>query len=97
MLALDKTMSTFDKRDWKKGQFLYMYRRVSIFSGSSSINSLKLEPTPYQPGNITRLCDQEKTQGIARKPPISVMVLRAAGREPILKLEIALIGLDSKK
>ena len=25
------------------------------------------------------------------------MVLRAAGREPILKLEIALIGLDSKE
>ena len=68
-----------------------------MFSGSASINSLKLDPTPYQPGNITRLCDHEKTQGMARKPPISLMVLRAAGREPILKLEMALIGLDSKK
>ena len=28
----------------------------------------------------------------SRKPPISVIVLRAAGREPMLKLEIALIG-----
>ena len=46
---------------------------------------------------MTRLCDHENTQGIARRPPISVIVLRAAGREPILKLEIALIGLDSKK
>ena len=42
-------------------------------------------------------CDMLLENQNTRKPPISVMVLRAAGREPILKLEIALIGLDSKK
>ena len=45
---------------------------------------MKLEnavPTPYHPGSIILLCDQENTQGIALKPPISVIFLRDAGRE----------------
>ena len=46
---------------------------------------------------MIRFCDHENTHGIARKPLISVMVLRAAGREPIFKLEISLIGLAAKK
>ena len=58
---------------------------------------LKAEPTPYHPGNMMRLCDHENTQGIARRPEISVIVLRAAGREPMFKLDTSLIGVASKK
>ena len=41
-------------------------------------------PTPYQPGSMIRACDQQKTQGIARRSSIRSDFVRLAGREPIL-------------
>src|SRR6185312_10577524 len=55
------------------------------------------EPKPYQPGSITRACDQENTQGMARKSSIRSERVREAGRLPMLRLEISLIGVDSRK
>src|SRR5574344_2590590 len=97
MFDFERTISTFERREWKNGHLSYMCCNFAKLPSSASIKCLKAEPTPYQPGNITRLCDHENTHGIARRPEISVMVLRAAGREPIFKLETSLIGLASKK
>ena len=38
-------------------------------------------PAPYQDGNPMRVCTQAKTQGIARRSPMSPRGERAAGRE----------------
>ena len=54
---------------------------------SALIKFAKAGPTPYQPGNMILLCDQENTQGIALKPEKSVKFFLEAGREPIFKLE----------
>ena len=52
---------------------------------------------PYQPGSITRHCDQLNTQGIARRSSILPVCLRADGREPMLSVEISLITVDARK
>ena len=97
MSDFDITMSTFDSNDVKNGQFLYILRNFSIFSLSLLMKFENAVPTPYQPGSMILLCDHENTQGMALKPPISVIFLRDAGRDPIFKLEISLIGVASKK
>ena len=49
-------------------------------------------PTPYQLVKFTRDCVQEKTHGIARKSLIAAVVLRRAGRDPMLSVSTWLIG-----
>src|SRR5699024_297845 len=94
---LDKTISTLESREWKNGQPWYIFCNSFKLAGSASMNDLTPEPTPYQPGNITRLCDQEKTQGMALKPEKSVSFFLEAGRDPTLRPEISLIGVAWKK
>ena len=97
MFDLDNTISTFASNELKNGQPLYISCNSFKLAGSASMKCLKAEPTPYQPGNIILLCDQENTQGIALKPEKSVNFFLEAGREPIFKLEISLIGVAWKK
>ena len=54
-------------------------------------------PKPNQPGSISRHCDHENTQGIARRSSIAVVFLREAGRLPILSSAISLMTVDSQK
>ena len=51
------------------------------------------EPKPYHPGSITRDCDQENTQGIARSPWMLRLACREAGRLAMLRSESSLTGL----
>ena len=97
MSDFDITISTFESNDVKNGHSLYILRSFSIFPLSLFIKFENAVPTPYQPGSIILLCDHENTHGIALKPPISVIFLRDAGREPMFRLEISLIGVASKK
>ena len=55
------------------------------------------EPKPNQPGSMTRACDQENTQGMARKSSMRPDLVRDAGRLPIFKSEISGSGVDSRK
>ena len=95
--GFESTISTLDKsgtEEWPCFKHMLKFSKVSFFSFNIVI---KRQNPPYQPGNMIRFCDHENTQGIARRPEISVIVLRAAGREPIFKLDTSLIGLASKK
>ena len=46
---------------------------------------------------ITRACDQENTQGMARRSSIFPVALREAGRLPMCSSAISLIGVDAWK
>ena len=54
-------------------------------------------PKPYQPGSISRHCDQPNTQGIARRSSMRRELVREAGRLPMLRLAISPISVDSQK
>src|SRR5579871_3634960 len=95
--VFDSTMSMFDSRLRKKGQALTMRLSTSIPSGFSFSQASTAEPNPYQPGSIRRHCDQEKTQGIARRSSILVDLVREEGREPIFSVAISDSGVDWRK
>ena len=55
------------------------------------------EPKPNQPGSMTRACDQENTQGMARRSSILGDLVREAGRLPILRSAISRSGVAWRK
>ena len=55
------------------------------------------DPKPYQPGSITRDCDQENTHGMARRSSIRPDGVRDAGRLPIFNVAISRIGVAARK
>lgn len=55
------------------------------------------EPMPYQPVSISRHCAHEKPQGMARRSSMRWPFLREAGREPMFRPAISLMGVDAKK
>ena len=79
--------------DEKKGQASYISRSWP----SDAPDRFIAEPKPYQPGSRARDCDQEKTQGIARRPSMVRLAWHDAGRLPMLRSAIPLIGVASKK
>src|SRR3569833_2526547 len=95
-------MSMFDSSVAKNGHSLNMKRSVTSFFAcsaalpSSSHDDIAL-PKPYQPGNSSRHCPQEKPQGKARRSSILRVDLRDAGREPKLSTAISAIGVAAKK
>src|SRR6516165_11065781 len=90
---LARTMSMFDSMVVKNGQSLYMAWSVPMpSSGCALTQFLTAVPNPYQPGNITRHCDQLKTQGIARRSSMRAE-LRARGR-PAANVEIGNLAND---
>ena len=54
-------------------------------------------PTPNQPGSITRDCDQENTQGMARRSSIRLDAVREAGRLPMFRSAISETGVAAWK
>ncbi len=54
-------------------------------------------PKPYQPGSMTRDCDQLNTQGMARRSSMAGEAVRLAGREPIFRSAISAIGVAARK
>ena len=97
MSDFDKTMSTFEITDLKKGHSLYIFWRIERLSSLFCIHSVKAEPTPYHPGSIIRACDHENTHGIALKLSSDWVFLREEGLEPMFNPAMALIGVTSKK
>src|SRR5579859_580376 len=95
--VLDSTMSMLDSRLRKKGHALTMRCRTAIPSGFSFSHASTAEPKPYQPGSIRRHCDQENTQGMARRSSILVDLVRDDGREPIFSVAISASGVDCRK
>ncbi len=91
MSALAITISMLASAEAKNGQ-----------SSARSANAARswpaaADPKPYQPGSITRACDHENTHGIARRSSMRSERVREAGRLPMFKEEISLIGVDSRK
>ncbi len=78
--------------DRKNGQRAYISA-----NSSRSPNRSNAEPQPNQPGSITRHCVQPNTQGIARKSSMSGDPVRDAGRLPMLRVAISLIGVIAAK
>src|SRR5262245_8077491 len=80
----------FESSVWKNGHSRYISLNIFMPSrGRAASQALIAVPNPYQPGSISRHCDQPKTQGIARKSSIRVEFLREAGRLPIFRLAIS--------
>ncbi len=52
------------------------------------------EPKPYQPGSITRACDQLNTHGMARRSSMRPEEVREDGRLPMLSWAISGSGVD---
>ena len=91
-------MSMLDSSVAKKDHSRAMRcRSASPSSGCCARKACTALPKPYQPGSITRHCDQLNTQGIARRSSIAVLFLREAGRLPMLSAAISLITVDSQK
>src|SRR5437868_11927112 len=88
----------FESRVWKNGHSRYISRNIFMPScGRAASQALTAVPNPYQPGNMSRHCDQPKTQGIARRSSMRVEFLRDAGRLPIFRLAISPITVESQK
>ena len=97
MSALARTMSMFDKSARKNGHssFICFRSRIPSF-GEAPVNAFTAEPKPNQPGKAVRDCPQEKLQGMARRSSMRSESRREAGREPIFRPEISLIGVAAK-
>src|SRR4051794_24190784 len=91
-------MSMLESSALKKGQSDFIRRSSAIPSSGASARKLSTaEPKPNQPGRATRLCPQEKLQGMARKSSIFWLAFLEAGREPMLSWAISAIGVAEKK
>src|SRR3954465_925317 len=98
MSLLTSTMSMLASSVWKNGHsFAIACRNAMPLSGCCLLQALTAAPKPYHAGSISRHCDQENTQGIARRSSILVEVFRDEGRLPMLSLEISPITVDSRK
>ncbi len=91
------TMSMLERSVVKNGHRSAIAFRVSIASGRSASTLDTAAPKPYQPGSISRHCDQENTHGIARRSSMAEDVFRDAGRLPMLRLAISPITVASRK
>ena len=99
MLKLDlaSTISMLATVARKKGEAAcrrFKPSRPPCFANASLFTA---EPKPYQPGSMTRACDHENTQGMARRSAMWLEAVREAGLDPIFKSAISLTGVDWRK
>src|SRR5262249_38956337 len=98
ILLFASTISMFDSSVWKNGHSRYNFRNILMPSrGRAASQALIAVPNPYQPGSMSRHCDQPKTQGMARRSSMRIEFLRDAGRLPIFRVAISPMTVDSQK
>src|SRR5215831_19281401 len=93
MSALAITISMLDSAEAKNGQ-------LASSRASSSMSTPQFQTAdsnPNQPGSLTLACDQENTQGMARRSSMRSEAVREGGRLPMLRFEISRIGVASRK
>ena len=86
-LDLASTISRLETTERKNGEAAC--RRASVASRVRRRRRRGAEPKPYQPGSMTRACDQENTQGMARRSSMRLEAVREAGRLPIFRSAIS--------
>ena len=90
-----QAISAFESRAEKNGHS----RSISCSSSRpcSETAASRALPSPNQAGRTIRACVHEKTHGIARKPAMSRVSRRRAGREPSWRREISSTGVAAWK
>src|SRR5688500_2010826 len=100
-------MSILDSSVAKKGHSWYIAFSVASLaerprlpplpSPPSSSHAEIALPKPYQPGSSSRHWHHESLEGVDSRSAMRRLVLREAGREPILSSAISAIGVAEKK
>src|SRR5579859_1166847 len=98
-LDLASTISRLETTERKNGEAAWTLASVSSRAApeAPSLAPVVAAPKPYQPGSITRACDQENTQGMARRSSMRVEGVREAGRLPIFRSAISRSGVEARK